>query len=167
MISSRSLSSSLNPDFSSNTTQESRAQQIVNAEIKSGINPVPVFKRAVLNNSKIAIKDALNGEKSYTELLTGSYKLSTQISDVCGKKKNKFNSSSILFIYNTYILSLKFTGKESLARVAFLCNNDISYIISQWATWISGQIGKKLIKINVNDIPKYLFTNISYHLLLS
>ena len=86
MISSRSLSSSLNPDFSSNTTQESRAQQIVNAEIKSGINPVPVFKRAVLNNSKIAIKDALNGEKTYTELLTGSYKLSTQISDICGKK---------------------------------------------------------------------------------
>lgn len=101
LISSRSLSSSLNPDFSSNTTQESRAQQIVNAEIKNGINPVPVFKRAVLNNTKIAIKDAINGEKTYSELLTGSYKLSTQISDACGKKnKIILRLSNLLIIYS-------------------------------------------------------------------
>jgi malonyl-CoA/methylmalonyl-CoA synthetase len=141
LISSRSLSSSLNPDFSSNTTQESRAQQIVNAEIKSGINPVPVFKRAVLNNSKIAIKDALNGEKTYTELLTGSYKLSTQISDIC--------------------------EKESLSRVAFLCNNDISYIISQWATWISGQIAVPLCKSHPAELLEFYINDSQSNLIVT
>lgn len=66
-------------------------------------------------------------------------------------------------------LEIYHTEKESLSRVAFLCNNDISYIVSQWATWISGQIGNLKIaqilfhffKINCfqNILLPYLFLN--------
>lgn len=142
LISTRSFSSSsLNPDFSSNTTQESRAQQIVNAEIKSGINPVPVFKRAVLNSQKVAVKDIINGEKTYNELLSGAFKFSKEISNVC--------------------------EKESLSRVAFLCNNDISYIISQWATWISGQIAVPLCKSHPADLLEYYIKDSQTNLIMA
>jgi malonyl-CoA/methylmalonyl-CoA synthetase len=33
-------------------------------------------------------------------------------------------------------------GGKKQERVAFLCPNDASYIIAQWACWMSGQIGK-------------------------
>lgn len=84
LIISRAFASNLNPNFTSSNITESKAQQIVNAEIKSGANPVPVFKRAVLNGSKVAVRDA-NGDKTYTELLAGSFKLSKQISNICGE----------------------------------------------------------------------------------
>jgi hypothetical protein len=137
LANSRAFSSSnLNPNFdsSNSSSQDSKVQQIINADLKCN-NPVPVFKRALLHSQKTAVKD-VNGEKTYSELISGSFKLSKQISDVCGKSSNTH-------------LSLKITphslhaGKESLAKVAFLCNNDISYVLSQWATWMSGQIGKK------------------------
>jgi hypothetical protein len=80
-------SSSLNPNFdSTNSTQDSKVQQLINADIRCN-NPVPVFKRALLNGQKTAIKD-INGEKTYSELVSGSFKLSKQISDVCGKRTN-------------------------------------------------------------------------------
>lgn len=84
LISSRSLSSSLNPNFDSTSTQKSRAHEIVKKEINDGLNPVPVFKRAILNSQKVAVKDT-KGEKTYSELLTGAFKLSKEISNVCGK----------------------------------------------------------------------------------
>lgn len=116
---SKAFSSSLNPnlfDSSNSSSQDSKAQQLINADIKSN-NPVPVFKKALLHAQKVAVKD-INGEKTYSDLVSGSFKLSKQISDVC--------------------------AKESLAKVAFLCNNDISYILSQWATWMSGQVALPL-----------------------
>jgi hypothetical protein len=84
----RSFSSAIsNPIVSSsNTTQqvaESKAQLEINADIKVG-NPVPVFKRAIINNQRTAIKD-VNGEKTYYDLVSGSHKLSKQISEICGK----------------------------------------------------------------------------------
>ncbi len=72
-----------NPVVANTATQESKIQQLINADKKEN-NPVPVFKKAFLNTSKIAIKD-VNGEKLYSDLVTGSFKLSKQISDVCGK----------------------------------------------------------------------------------
>jgi hypothetical protein len=36
-------------------------------------------------------------------------------------------------------------GKKQ-ERVAFLCPNDASYIIAQWACWMSGQIGKFVLQ---------------------
>lgn len=82
----RSLSSTAHNPIIVNSApvQESKIQQLINADVKDG-NPIPVFKKAILNNSKIAVKDLNLGEKSYSDLVTGSFKLSKQISDVCGK----------------------------------------------------------------------------------
>lgn len=44
----------------------------------------PVFKQAVIHNKKIALKDQ-NGEFSYFDLVAGSNKLSSEISDIVGK----------------------------------------------------------------------------------
>lgn len=34
-------------------------------------------------------------------------------------------------------------GEDSVQqRIAFLCPNDVSYVITQWATWMAGHIGK-------------------------
>lgn len=79
-------SSNLNVQHSSNNaTQESKVQQLLDADTKCN-NPVPVFKKALLYSQKVAVKDK-NGEKKYSELLSGSYKLSKQINSVCGEKR--------------------------------------------------------------------------------
>lgn len=80
----RSLSSTAHNPIIVNAVQESKIQQLINADVKDR-NPIPVFKKAILNNSKIAVKDLNLGEKSYSDLVLGSFKLSKQISDVCGK----------------------------------------------------------------------------------
>lgn len=81
----RSLSSTASNPIIVNAQppQESKIQQLINADIKDK-NPVPVFKKALLNSNKIAVKD-LNGEKLYSDLVLGSFKLSKQISEVCGE----------------------------------------------------------------------------------
>lgn len=148
LIIRRTLSSTAQSNPIIVNTQESKIQQSINGDVKDG-NPVPVFKKAILNNSKIAVKD-LNGEKSYSDLVTGSFKLSKQISDVCGKEETVlFIKSSIVIIF------IFFTAKQSLSRVAFLCQNDVSYIISQWATWMSGQVGELKINWMLLFITKY------------
>lgn len=72
----------LNSDNTSNT-KESRIQQIINADTRDA-NPVPVFKRALIHGKKVALKDQ-HGEFTYLDLVAGSKKLSTQISDICGE----------------------------------------------------------------------------------
>lgn len=44
---------------------------------------IPIFKQALSFNKKIALKDR-NGEFSYFDLVAGSNKLSSEISDICG-----------------------------------------------------------------------------------
>lgn len=89
LLLSRSLSSSNVQSIpvitNTNNSQESKIQQIIAADVKNG-NPIPVYKKALLNSQKIAVKDITNGEKSYFDLLSSSFKLSKQISDVVGKK---------------------------------------------------------------------------------
>lgn len=75
---SSTAASILNEDNSSNA----KIKSIIDADIKEG-NPVPVFKRALLHKST-ALKDQ-NGEFSYFDLVAGSKKLSSQISNLCGE----------------------------------------------------------------------------------
>lgn len=74
----------------------------------------PVFRYADDFSEKYALHD-IKGEYTYRSLFITSYKLSREISNLLNNKKNE--------------------------RVAFLCPNDGSYIITQWAAWMSGQIG--------------------------
>lgn len=66
-------------------------------------------------------------------------------------EKAKNNLTFVLFYF------LTFAAKQSHSRVAFLCQNDVSYIISQWATWMSGQIGelKLFSRDDLESIKKY------------
>lgn len=64
------------------SVREKLLQSFSNDEATGGI--VPVYKRALLYGSKIAIKDEL-GEYSYSQLYVGAKKLSIQISNLCGK----------------------------------------------------------------------------------
>lgn len=75
----------------------------------------PVFKYAASYGDKKAVRDK-HGEYSYAGLLSASEKLAKVISEAVEGKKDE--------------------------RVVFLCPNDASHILSQWACWISGQIGK-------------------------
>lgn len=105
-----------NEEFTEKTETEliKKLRATFDDEIKdNGI--VPPYKKALLYGSKIAIKDT-RGEVSFSRLYIAAKRLAVQISNICGA-----NTSS---------------------RVCFLCPNDSTYVIAQWATWFSGQIGK-------------------------
>lgn len=52
-------------------------------EVQTG-KVVPVFKKALYHGDRIAIKDE-NGEYSYHQIFSAAKKLSTEISQLCGK----------------------------------------------------------------------------------
>ena len=82
-ILSRLSSTALPNSVKQENIKEPKIQQLVNGDIKNNY-PVPVFKKALIHNKAIALKDR-NGEFSYVDLFLGSQKLSSQISDVVGK----------------------------------------------------------------------------------
>lgn len=55
-----------------------------------------------------------------------------------------FNSSVTL----SKILDKSLHG-EVQERVAILCPNDASYVIAQWASWMSGQIGNSMSYVHL------------------
>lgn len=83
----------------------------------------PIFSRALAFGDKIAIIDQ-NGEHTYRDLYTQSVHLSQQICSVL-----KCSSGDV---------------KEE--RISFLCPNDASYVIAQWASWMSGGIAVPLYR---------------------
>ncbi|KAM7146626.1 malonate--CoA ligase ACSF3, mitochondrial isoform 1-T2 [Macrochelys suwanniensis] len=83
----------------------------------------PVFTRALAFGDKIAIIDR-NGAHTYRDLYTQSVHLSQQICDV-------LRCSS---------------GDLKEERISFLCPNDASYVIAQWASWMSGGIAVPLYR---------------------
>ncbi|XP_026519480.1 acyl-CoA synthetase family member 3, mitochondrial-like [Terrapene carolina triunguis] len=83
----------------------------------------PVFTRALAFGDKIAIIDQ-NGEHTYRDLYTQSVHLSQQICEV-------LRCSS---------------GDLKEERISFLCPNDASYVIAQWASWMSGGIAVPLYR---------------------
>ncbi|NXA35050.1 ACSF3 synthetase, partial [Eudromia elegans] len=83
----------------------------------------PVFTRALAFGEKIAIVDQ-NGEHTYRDLYSRSLRLSQEICRVL-----KCSSRDL---------------KEE--RISFLCPNDSSYVVAQWASWMSGGIAVPLYK---------------------
>lgn len=101
-----------------NKCYQHTAAQSFEPQLKSGQQQQkfnkPVFNYANLYKDKIAVRDKY-GEYTYSGLLSSSEKFAKKISE-----------------------SLQFKTGE---RVVFLCPNDATYIVTQWACWISGQIG--------------------------
>ncbi|KAJ8870097.1 hypothetical protein PR048_029109 [Dryococelus australis] len=76
---------------------------------------VPIFRYAPQHSDRIALRDR-HGDYTYRGVFLSSRQLAAEISSLLGGRRNE--------------------------RVAFLCPNDASYLIAQWACWMSGQIGE-------------------------
>ncbi|NWT56159.1 ACSF3 synthetase, partial [Erythrocercus mccallii] len=83
----------------------------------------PVFTRALAFGDKVAIVDQ-NGEHTYRDLLSRSLRLSQEICRLLQCPSRDL--------------------KEE--RISFLCPNDASYVVAQWASWMSGAIAVPLYR---------------------
>uniref|UniRef100_A0A182YCA0 AMP-dependent synthetase/ligase domain-containing protein n=1 Tax=Anopheles stephensi TaxID=30069 RepID=A0A182YCA0_ANOST len=101
---------------------------------------VPPFKRALLYGEKAAIRDQA-GDFSFIQLYEAVKRLAAQISKCC--------------------------GSASQSRVAFLCPNNITYVISQWACWFSGQVAVPLNAKYPADLLEYYIKDSDAALLLT
>lgn len=92
-------------------------QTKVQASRRIGYNKdvVPVFRKASEFLNRIALQD-LNSSYTYGNLFSAAKELSNTINVQAGYKPGQ--------------------------RIMFLCPNDASYVITQWAIWMSGHIGK-------------------------
>lgn len=101
---------------------------------------VPPFKRALLYGEKAAVRDQV-GDFSFIQLYEAVKRLAAQISKCC--------------------------GSASQSRVAFLCPNNITYVISQWACWFSGQVAVPLNAKYPADLLEYYVKDSDASLLLT
>jgi long-subunit acyl-CoA synthetase (AMP-forming) len=94
--------------------QHTSAVPSVNKTVRPVKFNQPVFKYAALYGGKNALRDK-HGEYTYAGLLASSQKFAE-------------------------IVNKAIEGKQE-ERVAFLCPNDASYIVTQWACWMGGHTG--------------------------
>lgn len=100
----------------------------------------PIFRNAPLFAERTALRDC-HGFYTYMGLFLSSRQLANQITEL-----------------------LK--GKEQ-ERVAFLCPNDASYVITQWACWMSGQIVIPLSPLHPEASLQYFINDSDASLLLT
>lgn len=101
---------------------------------------VPPFKRALLHGEKSAIRDH-TGDYSFIQIYEAVKRLALQISNCC--------------------------GSASQSRVAFICPNNATYVISQWACWFSGQIAVPLNPKYPQDLLEYYIKDSDASLLIA
>lgn len=101
---------------------------------------VPVFKRALLYGEKSAVRDH-TGDYSFIQIYEAVKRLALQISNHC--------------------------GSASQSRVAFICPNNATYVISQWACWFSGQIAVPLNPKYPQDLLEYYIKDSDASLLIA
>lgn len=75
----------------------------------------PVFRNAQNFPEKIALRDGI-ASYTYANIFMSANELSKDITKLVNGKTNE--------------------------RVLFMCSNDANYVITLWAIWMSGQIGK-------------------------
>lgn len=83
----------------------------------------PVFLSAEQFVGRTAIVDQF-GHFTYEDLLHYSFRLSKTLNQLCGEQVEKLDH----------------------ARIGFLCENDASYVVTQWAIWMSNGIAVPLGK---------------------
>ena len=84
------------------------------------LNITPVFRIATNHINKVALTDN-NGSHTYQEILVKSLILAKKIQHKIGVNKTQ-------------------------ERIVFLCPNNLSYVLAQWACWAAGRIG------NLNEL---------------
>ncbi|KAM5134119.1 malonate--CoA ligase ACSF3, mitochondrial [Callospermophilus lateralis] len=83
----------------------------------------PVFTRALAFGDRLALVDQ-HGHHTYRDLYHRSLRLSREICRLCNCVDGDLREE----------------------RVSFLCANDVSYVIAQWASWMSGGIAVPLFR---------------------
>uniref|UniRef100_A0A672GPC7 Malonate--CoA ligase ACSF3, mitochondrial n=2 Tax=Salarias fasciatus TaxID=181472 RepID=A0A672GPC7_SALFA len=110
----------------------------------SRINQKPVFTRAPTFGDKVAIIDS-SGSHSYKQLYSNSLALASRIS---------------------VALNSDFGGLGG-KRISFLCNNDASYTVAQWATWMSGGTAVPLYRKHPTSELEYIISDSQSSLLVA
>ncbi|XP_068436324.1 malonate--CoA ligase ACSF3, mitochondrial [Clinocottus analis] len=110
----------------------------------SRINQKPVFKRAPAFGDKLAIIDS-SGDHSYKQLYSSSLSLACEISTA---------------------LNSDFGGLEG-KRISFLCANDASYTVAQWAAWMSGGTAVPLYHKHPESELEYIISDSQSSLLVA
>lgn len=118
---------------------QQRLVKLFEDETKRGL-VIPAFKRALLYGEKSAVRDN-TGDYSFIEIYESVKRLAIQISNCC--------------------------GSASQSRVAFLCPNNVTYVISQWACWFSGQIGVPLNPKYPSELLEYFIKDSDSSLLIT
>ncbi|GAA6233584.1 acyl-CoA synthetase family member 3, mitochondrial [Lates japonicus] len=108
------------------------------------INQKPVFVRAPAFGDKIAIIDS-SGGYSYKQLYCSSLGLAGRISSA---------------------LNSDFGGLEG-KRISFLCGNDASYTVAQWAAWMSGGTAVPLYRKHPQSELEYIICDSQSSLLVA
>lgn len=110
----------------------------------SRINQKPVFARAPAFGDKLAVIDS-SGSYSYKQLYDSSVGLAGRISAA---------------------LNTDFGGLEG-KRISFLCANDASYTVVQWATWMSGGTAVPLYRKHPPSELEYIISDSQSALLVA
>ncbi|XP_061597976.1 malonate--CoA ligase ACSF3, mitochondrial [Cololabis saira] len=108
------------------------------------INQKPVFTRAPAFGEKHAIIDS-SGRHSYKQLYSSSLALAYKIS---------------------VMLNSDFGGVDG-KRISFLCENDASYTVAQWATWMSGGTAVPLYRKHPSSELEYIISDSQSSLLVA
>lgn len=108
------------------------------------LNQKPVFARAPAFGDKLAIVDS-SGSHSYQQLYCSSLRLASRISTA---------------------LKSDFGGLEG-KRISFLCANDASYTVAQWATWMSGGTAVPLYRKHPKSELEYIISDSQSSLLVA
>lgn len=104
---------------------------VFNRDIQNG-GAVPVFRRALLFPTRVALQDEL-GIYTYAGLYQAASVLSQEI-------------------------AAQLVG-ESDRTIAYMCNNDASHVIAQWAIWMTGNIAVPLTPLHPPEMLKYYLTD--------
>ncbi|XP_041792290.1 malonate--CoA ligase ACSF3, mitochondrial isoform X1 [Chelmon rostratus] len=107
-------------------------------------NQTPVFARAPTFGDRLAIIDS-SGSHSYKQLYGSSLGLAGRISTA---------------------LNSNFGGLEG-KRISFLCANDASYTVAQWAAWMSGGTAVPLYRKHPQSELEYIISDSQSSLLVA
>ncbi|KAA8595789.1 hypothetical protein FQN60_011080, partial [Etheostoma spectabile] len=110
----------------------------------SRINHKPVYTRAPAFGDKLAIIDS-SGSHSYKQLYCSSLGLACRISTA---------------------LNSDFGHLEG-KRISFLCANDASYTVAQWAAWMSGAMAVPLYRKHPESEMEYIISDSQSSLLVA
>ncbi|XP_045511996.1 malonate--CoA ligase ACSF3, mitochondrial [Pieris brassicae] len=102
-----------------------------NQDVKTG-GVIPVFRRALLFPSRVAVQDD-SGTFTYAGLYHAANDLSRDI-------------------------AAQLLG-ETERTIGYLCGNNVSHVITQWAIWMTGNIAVPLTPIHPPEMLKYFITD--------